>query len=156
MYAIAYTTQKLFSPPAGEDFSAYTLCTTWRRHWSLPGTLIHSFRPKEVSQSEIKISIIIFWLGLLVRPSIHFYTKMSIFNVNLRFKYLTVLKSDFRLENSAKSNEWKYYFKYFTTSQVFNEIWEQIAAFLDTHLLFVWDAGTKQLIGCKWVIGTVD
>ena len=71
-----------------------------RNEWtwaSLP-FVIHSSRPKEVSQSEIKISIIFFWLGLLVRPSIHFYTKMSIFNVNLRFKYLTVLKSDFRLK----------------------------------------------------------
>ena len=51
---------------------------------------IHSFRPKEVSQSEIKISIIFFSLGLLVWPSLHFYTKMSILNVNLRFKYLTI------------------------------------------------------------------
>ena len=32
----------------------------------------------------------------------------------------------------------------------------KIAAFLDTPLLFAWDPGTKQLIGCKWVIGTVD
>ena len=40
--------------------------------------IIHSLRPKEVSQSEIEISIILFWLGLLVRPSTHFYTKMSI------------------------------------------------------------------------------
>ena len=32
----------------------------------------------------------------------------------------------------------------------------EIAAFLDTHLQFAWDAGTKQLIGCKWVMGTVD
>ena len=32
----------------------------------------------------------------------------------------------------------------------------KIAAFLDTHLLFAWDAETKQLIGCKWVMGTVD
>ena len=32
----------------------------------------------------------------------------------------------------------------------------KIAAFLDTHLLFAWDAGTKQLlIGCKWVMETV-
>ena len=30
------------------------------------------------------------------------------------------------------------------------------AALLDTHSLFAWDAGTKQLIGCKWVIETVD
>ena len=37
--------------------------------------IIHSSRPKEVSQSEIKISIIFFWFGLLVRPSIHFYKK---------------------------------------------------------------------------------
>ena len=57
---------------------------------------IDSSRPKEVSQSEIKISIIFFLLVLLVRPSIHFYTKMSLFNVKLRCKYLTVLKSDFR------------------------------------------------------------
>ena len=63
--------------------------------------LIHSSRPKEVSQSEIKISINFFWLGPLVRPSIHFYTKMLIFNVNLRFKYLTVFKSDFRLYSPA-------------------------------------------------------
>ena len=63
---------------------------------------IHSSPRKEVSQSggqsEIKISIIFFWLGLLVRPSIHFYTKMLIFNVNLRFKYLTVFECDFRLK----------------------------------------------------------
>ena len=32
----------------------------------------------------------------------------------------------------------------------------KIAAFLDIHSLFAWDAGTKQLIGCKWVMGTVD
>ena len=32
----------------------------------------------------------------------------------------------------------------------------KIVALLDTHLLFSWDAGTKQLIGCKWVLGTVD
>jgi len=32
----------------------------------------------------------------------------------------------------------------------------KIAAFLDTHLLFAWDAGTKQLIVYKWVIGTVN
>ena len=31
----------------------------------------------------------------------------------------------------------------------------QIAAFLDSHLLFAWDAGTKQFIGCKWVMKTV-
>ena len=31
----------------------------------------------------------------------------------------------------------------------------KIAAFLDTHLLFTWDAETKQLIGCKWVMKTV-
>ena len=43
------------------------------------------------------------------------------------------------------------------TSQVFKLNFEsKIAAFLDTHLLFALDAGTKQLIGCKWVIGTVD
>ena len=30
----------------------------------------------------------------------------------------------------------------------------KITAFLDTHLLFAWNAGTKQLIGCEWVIGT--
>jgi len=30
-----------------------------------------------------------------------------------------------------------------------------IAAFLDTHLLFGRGAGTKQLIGCKWVMKTV-
>ena len=48
--------------------------------------VIHSSQPKEGSQSKIKILIIFFLLGLLVRPSIHFYTKMSIFNVNLRFK----------------------------------------------------------------------
>ena len=59
---------------------------------------IDSSWPKEVSQSEIKISIIFFSLGLLVKPSIHFHTKMSIFNVKLRCKYLTVLKSDFRLK----------------------------------------------------------
>ena len=59
---------------------------------------IDSSRPKEVRLSEFKISIIFVWLVLLVRPSIHFYAKMSIFNVNLRFKYLTVFKSDFRLK----------------------------------------------------------
>ena len=32
----------------------------------------------------------------------------------------------------------------------------KIATFLDAHLLFALDAGTKQLIGCKWVMGTVD
>ena len=32
----------------------------------------------------------------------------------------------------------------------------KIAAFLDTHLLFAWDAETKQMIGCKWVMGTVN
>ena len=32
----------------------------------------------------------------------------------------------------------------------------EIAAFLDTHLLFACDAGTKQLIGCKWVMGILD
>ena len=32
----------------------------------------------------------------------------------------------------------------------------KIAAFQDTHLQFARDAGTKQLIGCKWVMGTVD
>ena len=32
----------------------------------------------------------------------------------------------------------------------------KIAAFLDTHSLFAWDAGTKQLIGSKWIMGTVD
>ena len=32
----------------------------------------------------------------------------------------------------------------------------KIAALLDTHLLFVSDAGTKQFIGCKWLMGTVD
>ena len=32
----------------------------------------------------------------------------------------------------------------------------KIAAFLDTHLLFAWNVLTKQLIGCKWVIETVD
>ena len=32
----------------------------------------------------------------------------------------------------------------------------KIAALLDTHSLFAWDAGTKQLIGCKWVMGTLD
>ena len=31
----------------------------------------------------------------------------------------------------------------------------KIAAFLDTRLLFAGDAGTKQLIGCKWVMETV-
>ena len=31
----------------------------------------------------------------------------------------------------------------------------KLAAFLDTHLLFARDAGTKQLIGCKWVMETV-
>ena len=31
----------------------------------------------------------------------------------------------------------------------------KIVAFLDTHLLFASDAGTKQLIGCKWVMKTV-
>ena len=58
----------------------------------------NSSERQEVSQLEIKISIIFFWLRLLVRLSIHFYTKMSVFNVNLRFKYITVLKSDFRLK----------------------------------------------------------
>ena len=28
----------------------------------------------------------------------------------------------------------------------------KIAVFLDTQLLFAGDAGTKQLIGCKWVM----
>ena len=55
---------------------------------------IHSPRRKEVSQSEIKISIIFFLLELLVRPSIHLYTKMSIFNVKVRCKYLSVLRFD--------------------------------------------------------------
>jgi len=32
----------------------------------------------------------------------------------------------------------------------------KITALLDTHLLVAWDAGTKQLIGCKWVMGSVD
>ena len=32
----------------------------------------------------------------------------------------------------------------------------KIAALLDTHWLFAWDAGTTQLIGCKWVMRTVD
>ena len=32
----------------------------------------------------------------------------------------------------------------------------KIAALLDTHLLFALDTGTKQLIGCKWGMGTVD
>jgi len=32
-----------------------------------------------------------------VRPSKHCYTKMSIYKVNLQFKYFRVLKSDFRL-----------------------------------------------------------
>ena len=31
----------------------------------------------------------------------------------------------------------------------------KIAALLDTDLLFASDAGTKQLIGCKWVMKTV-
>ena len=31
----------------------------------------------------------------------------------------------------------------------------KIAAFPDTHLLFAQDAGTEQLIGCKWVMETV-
>ena len=31
----------------------------------------------------------------------------------------------------------------------------KIAAFLDTHLLFARDAGTKQLIDCKLVMETV-
>ena len=31
----------------------------------------------------------------------------------------------------------------------------KIAALLNTHLLFARDAGTKQLIGCKWVIKIV-
>ena len=49
---------------------------------------IHSSRPKEVSQSEIKILINFVWLRLLVRPSIHFYTKMSIiFNVNFQCQF---------------------------------------------------------------------
>ena len=42
-------------------------------------------------------------------------------------------------------------------SQVFKMKFEsKIAALLDAHLLFAWDAGTKQLIGCKWVMETVD
>ena len=32
----------------------------------------------------------------------------------------------------------------------------KIAVLLDTHSLFASDAGTKQLIGCKLVIGTVN
>ena len=32
----------------------------------------------------------------------------------------------------------------------------KIAAPLDTHSLFAWDAGTNQLIGCKWVMETLD
>ena len=32
----------------------------------------------------------------------------------------------------------------------------KIAALLDTHSLVASDAETKQLIGCKWVMGTVD
>ena len=31
----------------------------------------------------------------------------------------------------------------------------KIAAFLDTRSLFAWDAGTKHLTGCKWVIAEV-
>ena len=31
----------------------------------------------------------------------------------------------------------------------------KITAFLNTHLLFAWDAGTKQLIGCKRIMGFV-
>ena len=96
---------------------------------------IDSSRSKEVSQSEIKISIIFFSLRLLVRPSIHFYTKLSIFNVNLRFKYLTVLKSDFRL-NCAKLNEQKCYFIILRLARFFMKFESKIAALLDTHLLF--------------------
>ena len=32
----------------------------------------------------------------------------------------------------------------------------KIAAFLDTYSPFDLDTGTKQLIGCKWVMGTLD
>ena len=58
---------------------------------------IHSSRPKEVSQSEIKISINLFWLGLLVRPSIHFDINMSISMsiYDSSIAYLTDFKSDF-------------------------------------------------------------
>ena len=41
-------------------------------------------------------------------------------------------------------------------ARLFMKFESKIAAFLNTHLLFAQDAGTKQLIGCKWVIGTVD
>ena len=41
------------------------------------------------------------------------------------------------------------------TGQVFLNF-ENIATFIDTHTLFVWDAGTKQFIVYKRVIGLVN
>ena len=55
-------------------------------------------RPKAVNQSEIKISISFWNSHKQVRPSIHSYTKTSLFDINLRFNYWTVLKSDFRFK----------------------------------------------------------
>ena len=61
---------------------------------------------------------------------------MSIFNVKLRCKYLTVLKSDFRL-NSAKLNEESRskIFIILRLARFFMKFESKIAAFLDTHLL---------------------
>ena len=43
----------------------------------------------------------------------------------------------------------------FIIVRLFMKSESKITAFLDTHLLFSWDAGTKHLIGCKWVMKTV-
>ena len=73
---------------------------------------------------------------------------MSLFDINLRFNYLTVLKSDLNREKLSES--YKSYFYYFTTSQVFLNFERKIAAFL-----LVCYAQTKRLIGCEWVIAAV-
>ena len=40
-------------------------------------------------------------------------------------------------------------------ARFFMKFESKIAAFLDTHLLFAWDAETKQLIGCNCFMETV-
>ena len=46
------------------------------------------------------------------------------------------------------------YLKQIATVFVYFE--SKIAAFLDTHSLFAWDPGTKQLIGFKWIMETME
>ena len=41
-------------------------------------------------------------------------------------------------------------------ARLFMKFERKIAALLGTYLLSAQEAGTKMLIGCKWVMGTVD